>query len=131
MPGFSNNMFSLLGMQDGGFAKGKGMTSEYDIPAAQPSMSPAAATEAGKLGAGIGGVAPSTATGGIGGYAPPSTATGGVGGGSAEMTGGTALTPATPSAAGGGTGGLPSATFGKTTTEGAAETGAYAKEAAV
>ena len=97
-------MFSLLGMENGGFAKGKGMSGEYNMPAAppipsmpaapvatpsprafspspqaasmganfgsqegQPSLSPAAVTEAGKLGAGIGAATPSPATGGFGG----------------------------------------------------------------
>ena len=163
MPGFSNNMFSLLGMQEGGFAKGRGrgMASEYETPAmpaapptpsmpvaapapsmpaapvptpspqafspasqaispspqatsmgarfgeygapaAQPSMSPAAATEAGKLGTNIAPQAlPSPASPAI----PAGTGFGG-------MVGGTTLTPATPSATGGGTGGLPTATLG-------------------
>ena len=39
----------------------------YGAQEVQPSMSPAAATEAGKLGAGVGGAAPSPATGGFGG----------------------------------------------------------------
>ena len=139
MPGFSNNMFSLLGMQDGGFAKGKGMASEYEIPVAQPtpsmpvappttqaispspqaasmgasfggygaqtaqpSMSPAAATEAGRLGTSI---APQTSSSPAAPTMTPATGSGG-------MVGGTTLTPAPPSATGGGTGGLPTATLG-------------------
>ena len=39
MPGFNNNMFSLLGLQRGGFARGKGMRGEFNIPAAPPKPS--------------------------------------------------------------------------------------------
>ena len=35
MPGFNNNMFSLLGMENGGFARGKGMRGEA-APVAPP-----------------------------------------------------------------------------------------------